>query len=64
MNPSPEELEQMQEAMLEYFTKNNIQAKKPEDLTTTIHDIVDILQITQLYWSAATRRDLTCSKKR
>ena len=50
--------------MLEHFSVKPIAAKKPEDLTETILDIIDILVHTQLFWTEAKERDLTTTKKR
>jgi len=64
MDPDADELKQQNEAMLEHFAQETIASKRPEDLTNTVPDIIDILTSTQLYWGAATRRDLTTEKKR
>ena len=63
-SPTKDELHQMQDAMLEHFSAKPIGAKKPEDLTETILDIIDILVHTQLFWTEAKGRDLTTTKKR
>jgi hypothetical protein len=63
-NPTADELQQMNEAMLEHFANKPIANKKPDDLSGTISDVIDILTHTQLFWGDAKRKDLTTGKKR
>ena len=64
INPTEDELQHMNDALLEYFAQNPIASKKPDKLNDIINGIIDVLEHTQTAWKEATRADLNTSKKR